>query len=322
MMQMDEFELARRVYEELPPDAATRDEAFGRLERAIANEGDRVATRHRRRLRLGLVAAATVAAAAVLTVAVVVGPTGTSAAATELRRLGTVAATANELVPGDGQYLEVRSVELRPEVHTSLEGDPTFEVISKLQVDTWIAADGSGFRRTEVKSSAFPTERDRAAWIQAGKPALAQAGDVRREQFGAAEGLPLDISALPTDPDELLATLRSGYPIPPAPADDAEVLDLIGELLMQGDAPPELRSALFKAAAELDDVQLLGDVSDPLGRTGTGLAIDSSEERVELVVNPDDATPLAVELYAPGTQAAVASWRALRTVRITSVIDW
>lgn len=117
-----------------------------------------------------------------------------------------------------------------------------------------------------------------------------------------------DLSALPTDPEQLLDALRS---VPRPPGDD-QVFLLIGELLAQGDASPGLRSSLFEVTAKLEGVELVAEVADPRGgRSGVGLQIDGTESRKRLVFDPQTADLLAIELYpveADGSVGPVSSW--------------
>jgi hypothetical protein len=223
------------------------------------------------------------------------------------------------LQPTAGQLLKVRTVDQRAESRTTVTDGSSFEVVSRLDVTTWIRPDGAGDRRTVVLRSDFATDADHAAWVQAGRPPIPAAGDVRDERFSAADDIMWDLGGLPTEPSQLLDVLRSGGVIPAVPANDAEVFDFIGEILAQGDALPELRAALFKAAAELDGVELIGDTSDPLGRTGVTLRIDSGDERIQIIVDEPSAQLLAVERYERTDETfTLASWRALRSVGLVT----
>jgi hypothetical protein len=155
-------------------------------------------------------------------------------------------------------------------------------------------------------SSGFASDADHDAWIRAGSPELPRPGEVRREQYPAGEAPWFEIDSLPKDPGRLLAALRSGELIEHRPGDD-QVFLLIGELLAQGDASPQVRSALFEVAARLDGVDLVGEVVDPRGRRGEGMALDGASSRTQLVFDPETARLLAIELYStPGDR--LSSW--------------
>ena len=290
------------------------------VERARSRLGDAIAAEKRRRdrrRRLFLPAAATIAiGVATAVVVALVGPIGgsTAAAAAELRRFGTIASSAEGPKLGEGQYLLVDSEELRPETRTEIGGASSFTVVSRLRLQTWIATDGSSFRRTEWVSSEFASDADRRSWEEAGKPNVPHAGDVLEERFPSGEDLLVDLSGVSREPDDLLTDLRSGSIVPRSPGDD-QVFLLIGELLAQGDAAPEVRAALFEAAALLEGIEEVGTVTDPLERDGIALALDGTSIRTQLVFDPETADLFSIELYpirADGSVGGLSSWRAFR----------
>lgn len=312
---MDGSELIRRALGG-PDDPDAVERARSRLLDAIQAEK----LRRRRRRRLVLPAAATfalVVAAAV--VVALVGPIGGStAAASELRRLGTIASSAEGPHLGTGQFLLVTSDELRPEARTELGMDSSFTVVSRLRVQTWIAGDGSSFRRTEWISSEFASDADRRSWEEAGRPIVPHAGDIQDERSRSDGYFWVDLSELPREPAQLLAALRSGSILPRSPGDD-HVFMLIGDLLAQGDAPPEVRAALFEAAARLEGIEEVGAVTDPLKRDGIALAIDGASMRTQLVFDPETADLLSIELFPirpDGSIGALMYWRAFHPATV------
>jgi hypothetical protein len=317
MTTMNEFELARRIFGEPEDDAEARDRLRGRMLDAIAGEPVRLAARRRRRWRA---TAAVVAAALSLgLVATLILPSANAAAAAELRRLGQLAATPEGPNIGSGQFVLTRWDELRPEIQTFLDSGLTFTVISRLRVATWIAADSSGFRRTEVISSGFASQEDRLTWVTQGRPdVLPMAGDVREETYPVEDSPWLDTSALPTDPDRLLEALRSREGIQ-GPLGDEEVFLRIGDVLALGDAPSDLRAALFEVAAKLEGVRLVGTVNGPLGHPGVAVYVDGANARTQLVFDPQSARLLAIEdypLFEDGSRGPLHSWIAPRGTKI------
>jgi len=89
----------------------------------------------------------------------------------------------------------------------------------------------------------------------------------------------------------------------------------VGDLLRETDAPPDLRAALYRAAAGLPEVKSLGTMTDELGRRGVGLAIDGAGIRHELVFSAATSALLAERDVlvgrARGIQAAIGT-----------VLDW
>ena len=313
---IDESQLIRQAFDGSPDDPDAVDRARSRLLDAIHTEE----VRRRRRRRLALPAAATIALVVVAALVVaLVGPPGRStAAAAELRRLASIASSAHVPDLAEGEYLLVASEELRREASVFLGTDVSFTVVSRLRLWTWIAGDGSSFRRTEVLSSGFRSDADRRSWEQAGRPDVPQAGDIREERSSEGGYFWVDMSSLPRDPTELLAALRSGSVVPRSPGDD-QVFLLIGDLMAQGDTPPDLRASLFEAAARLEGIQEAGEVTDPLGRVGIGLTVDGASLRTQLVFDPETADLLASELYAiraDGSIGARVSWAAYHPAKV------
>jgi RNA polymerase sigma-70 factor (ECF subfamily) len=313
---MDESELIKKVFDEAGDDGDAIERARARLLDAIRVEEARQ-KRRRRRLVLPAAAAVTVAAIAAVVVAVIGPIGGSTAAATELRRLARIASSTEAPDVGPGEYFLTVSDELRPESFTDVVSGSAYTVISRLHLRTWIASDGSSFRVTEVISSRFASEADRRAWEEAGRPEVPEAGDRREETSRPGQAFWVDLSRLPRESAELLAALRSGEIVPRPPGDE-QVFLLIGELLGQGDAPPELRAALLEAAAGLEDVEKVGQVTDPLGRTGQALAVDGASLRTQLVFDPATADLLSIELYGSdgGSVGAPMSWIAFRSATV------
>lgn len=302
---MDEFELTRRTLGGTADDPAALERVRQRLRQEI--DPERRPGRPSPWARVLPVAAA-LGLVVVLVVAVLV-PSRREAAAAELRRLGRIASTQEELTPEPGQFLLIRSEELRVESVGGAAGvDVSFDRITRLSISTWLALDGSGFRRERVVWSRFASEADRIAWIEADRPS-----------FELDRGYPLspgqphihDVAGLPADPDRLLELLRSGAVVE-RPSGDDQVFIAIGELLAQGVAPPDVRAALFEVAARLEGVRLVGDVRDPLERPGTGVSLEGPTYDTRLVFDPDSAQLLAIELYETDAEATErpTSWTA------------
>jgi hypothetical protein len=312
---MDESELIRQAFSEPREDNQAIERARARLLDAIRAEEARA---RRRRRRFALPAAAVAIATLAAVVVAVIGPIGGStAAATELRRLAKVASATEAPDIGPGEYFLTVSDELRREATTDIATGSAYTVISRLHLQTWIARDGSSFRVTEVIASRFASEADRRAWEEAGRPEVPRAGDRREEKSRPGHAFWVDLSKLPREPAELLAALRSGEIVPWPPGDE-QVFLLIGELLGQGDAPPDIRAALLEAAAGLEDVEDVGDVTDALGRDGRALVVDGATLRTQLVFDPATADLLSIELYGfdGGSLGAPMSWIAFRPATV------
>jgi hypothetical protein len=173
--------------------------------------------------------------------------------------------------------------------------DWEFSVLVPHIREIWIAPDGSGRLFVNTGEPRFLGPQDKAEWEAAGSPELDRPG-TSDESFGP-DGLSYtDFSEYSTDPDELYDQIRSkaeGH----GPSTDAEMLVLVGDLLRETMAPPELRAALFRVAARIPGVELVGEVTDPAGRRGTAVARTSDDagflERNELVFDPETSELLA-----------------------------
>ncbi|KQV11647.1 MULTISPECIES: CU044_5270 family protein [unclassified Kitasatospora] len=82
------------------------------------------------------------------------------------------------------------------------------------------------------------------------------------------------LAGLPTDPKVLLQKMideRSGKS-----HTEQDAFGVIGDLLREQIAPPEVAAALYRAAALIDGVELIDNVADAQGRTGVAVGLTSS----------------------------------------------
>jgi RNA polymerase sigma-70 factor (ECF subfamily) len=90
------------------------------------------------------------------------------------------------------------------------------------------------------------------------------------------------LSALAKDPPALAAAVRRQAATTDNPVDE-ESFVVVGDLLREAVAPADLRAALFKVAAGIQGVTLVGDTTDPTGRPGVSLAYTYNGVRSELI---------------------------------------
>ncbi|MFI5533538.1 CU044_5270 family protein [Kitasatospora sp. NPDC051853] len=89
------------------------------------------------------------------------------------------------------------------------------------------------------------------------------------------------LAALPTDPKVLLQKMideKSGKEHTPQSA-----FGVIGDLLREQIAPPEVTAALYRAAGLIEGVQLIDDVADARGRHGVAVGLTVQDVRLEWV---------------------------------------
>lgn len=227
------------------------------------------------------------------------GPT--TAAAAALQRLARIAASGPSLVPGPGQYLYVRSVSDYPA--TDFTNGCVSYAVDHRQV--WVAADGSGLLRESGGRPTFTSAADQAR-CQNSDPTLSSASRLSNTWFAAdcfTLGPTNNMQSLSTDPSTLLTQMRTIDGGPNTPAED---FVRVGDFLRETDASPALRAALYRVAALIPGVQLLGTVQDHFGREGLGVALTSDNVRNELIFNSQTAALMGEE--STGSTSAPNSW--------------
>ncbi|MEO6858522.1 MAG: CU044_5270 family protein [Solirubrobacteraceae bacterium] len=229
-----------------------------------------------------MLAVACVAAA----VAVVVGNGSSSppsAAAAVLHRLARVAAARPVIQPGPGQYLHLAAIR----DGETVQGNCT--VLVPDHVQSWISANGSALVLQKAGQLAFPSAHNKRACERAHSPLLhGGITDITgmngtspdsAETWWAPGCYGLEgasrLQASLQDPRTLLRRVRviTGVAVP----GPAGAFISVGDLLAENDALPALRAALYRAAATIPGVRLLGPVIDRLGRHGIGLALTSHD---------------------------------------------
>ncbi len=300
---MDEIDLLKRLEESFPdPDVERVERARLTVMRKIVTPPP-VRTRLPRFRRRWVVATAVTAAAAGVALALpAILPTGVpqgpqKAVARALDRAAAVAARQPaELAPQLGQYVYTKSESVGTMIWIPGEGLENFFVTLRSTRESWIGPDGSGRILTAEEKPSFPTPEDRAAWeasgIDTGDFSGISGGRTQDETFQPGEMHYLDLAGLPTDPGEL-RDLIEARTIEGGPPGDWETFAIIGDLLRETYAPPGVRSALYRIAADLPGVELVGKVTDPLGREGVAVAYTHDGVRHELLFDPDTSRLLA-----------------------------
>ncbi len=236
-------------------------------------------------LRL-LVATGVVASVVAWVLVVRVGERAPATAAEALNAAAVVAEDA-EATGGEGPYVYARTQ--AEQLTTSGQREGRWSAIQALTEETWIAPDGSGRVRTVFGDLRFPGPRDEARWRASGAPVFPSG--TSDDEFSAGVLSYEDLGSLPVDPEELLTFLRNEVASEGIPG-DAGVFLRIGQLLSRGDAPPELRAGLYLAAASLEGIELIGEVTDPAGRAGIGVGMTYEEmgASVQIVMIFDEET--------------------------------
>ncbi len=98
----------------------------------------------------------------------------------------------------------------------------------------------------------------------------------------------------------------------------AQLFDRRGSLLQETGASPALRAAVYRAAALIPGVQVLGSVRDRRGRRGLGVAISTREEREELSFNRHTAALMGMQTTS--TLPGLSGWTVYFTSRLIDAL--
>jgi hypothetical protein len=219
------------------------------------------------------------------------GPSVSPAAAGALYRAADVARSQRALpAPGPGQYLYTKTEDRQTWTYVPGNGRAHFLFSETLVIESWTSEDGSGRTVTRPQGVSFPRPQDRDAWIQAGRPELASPQQDRRDAVG--DNYVLDLSQVPTDPDELRAAIERREILGGDNADWVS-FQIIGELLHLSYRSPEHRAALYEVAANFPGVDYRGHQTDPLGRRGVSVSYEGGGHSQELIFDPKTAELLA-----------------------------
>jgi len=307
---MNELELVRLVR----PDAEEPSEATTAKARRRVLEIATGTPRHRHWFQFPLdrpakwrrwavsVPAAAVLVAIVVAVAVIVPSNAPSAAAEVLLaaadRAEAPPIAATTTVPTGGTATDMPGIRYTRWESASLamfsgEGDGFYSAIIRTTRDTWVAPDGSGRIVERVDDVEFLSDEDRLGIEQLGEDLYVGIN----EEFGPGGLSYADYESLPTDVEQLEAVLAE---IPHGDwPNEVGVFWSIQDLLRDGGTPAELRAALYRVAAGIDGIELLGDTTDRAGRTGTGVSLTYQGNGLQyqdwLIFDPDTTELLGEE---------------------------
>jgi hypothetical protein len=121
----------------------------------------------------------------------------------------------------------------------------------------------------------------------------------------AAENTP-SVWSIVSSASRAAAALRQMRRLDGGPRTAAEDFVHVGDFLRGTDARPALRAALYRAAALIPGVQLLGTVRDHDGRRGFGVAFTRHGVRNELIFSPRTAALLGEQ--SSGKTSGSSSW--------------
>jgi len=244
-------------------------------------------------LRIG---GATILAAVILVAGLLWPGRDQPAAAAVLNELAGVAALQPAPVPATAPgYRYTKTDEMYLNMMVSQGGEPTIAVLVPKTRTIWIAPDGSGRIRETAGVMVFLSEHSRSAWRAAGSPPL---GRAINQDFGPQKLSFEDLSRLPTDPSALASVIRERAQRADPPLYD-EMFVIVGDLLREQTAPPQVRAALYKVVSGIPGVELVGQVHDRADRQGVAVAKTSTytgvKRRHVLIFDPRTSALLAEE---------------------------
>jgi hypothetical protein len=261
----------------------------------------------RRRVAL-LTAAVVVVLVVVLVVQLLPGSgpqTGTEAEAALARLASVAAAQPAGVIPGPGHYLYYETSQTMTGATPQPAGAPQFLFREAQSTQTWVAPDGSGRQRITTSPPRLVVPAQHAAWVAAGspQPVLQAPGvvDTLYPSRRSPDGGPLvtshgeyslsylDSSKFPTEPAALQRYIDRYFGI--RDNSRSATLQLAASVLQIG-ARPALRSAIFQLIEHLRGVTLLGTTKDPLGRAGTGVAVEDGQNRTIVIFDPKTSAVL------------------------------
>jgi hypothetical protein len=304
---MDELSMVRGLLAEPPPSLDVVADGRDRLLRSGAS------TRPLRRARWrGALALAVTAAAAATVVATLLPGTGSSPGGGGLlvtdasaRSMLLAAAVRAESAPATGTYWHVRTFSRTPLPQRFGRADDRYALEQLSVREEWTRRDGRAWSGTrEWVRPKSPS--DEAAWRRDGAPtkwcdgmtdtdpprpsclhtAPGVAGLTRNFfPFQVGEGNELtfaQLQQLPDDPGALRSwlvgiTRRDLDPSASAAIVDANVGQILANLLVYPPVPAGVRAAAYRALAEMPGVTSIGSTHDELGRAGVGVRIPAGQ---------------------------------------------
>ncbi|GLW04915.1 hypothetical protein Misp01_00450 [Microtetraspora sp. NBRC 13810] len=190
--------------------------------------------------------------------------------------------------------------------------------------DSWYAGDKGAPSRTVTGQDpkvAFASPADEATWKRLGSPPLTREKPSTNDydgqlfhQIGNHRFTTRHLLELPTSKDRLESRLRRLFDEEspgdwwPAKPGFTEYVWSAAQDLLAGPISPGTRAALYRLLAEQPAIKSLGEVTDPLGRTGIALSLTTADNgdgagESRLIVDDDTAELLCHEFRSYGQSA-------------------
>jgi hypothetical protein len=273
---MPALERIRELYPDSPPPLP---KARARARLALVKRIERQPRRRLpRRILLPTAGLAAAAAAAAIALVGVGDEASIDASAAAVLRDAAVKVRAQEPA-GEGGVLYVKSVD----AYLSTWADVgNFSVLVPHVREIWQGPRG-GLLNSSSGRPKFLSERDRQAWIAAGRPNVYE-GDTDSMRLPRQEA-----SDLPSKPGALFERLEAearGH----SEGTHRQMFTRLGDYLRETNITPRQRAALYEVAARIPGVELVGTVRDPVGRKGIAVAMEQRNDGVRHTLVIDSAT--------------------------------
>jgi len=199
-----------------------------------------------------------------------------AAAAVLAKAALTAARQPASAVPGPGQYTYVETIEGQRNSGTASRPDTSGMCVQTVQV--WAAPDGSG--RAVAGAPTGPCS-DGVIPSQT----FPKGQEIDLAVYPRAADLPRDPAAL----EQFIVRHFEG-----GPEEVGATFDFAGTFLQSG-APPRVRAALYRMIQRLPGIELLGPMTDKLGRHGIGVGFTEYGVRDVLIFDPATSAVLERE---------------------------
>lgn len=217
-------------------------------------------------------------------------PPATASAGVILQKAAAAASDYAPAQPGDFAYVETKAMGTSVSGTGSDEGSKGSEQVSTYESQRmrWKSVDGSQPGLTRVKQQHGMLSFLRPGWRENPVPAI--------ENPSLAQPTYSYLRSLPQDADKLAAKIRDFCSSSPEDECLGGPFAVISGLLTRHVVPPEVRTALFKAAGKFEGVTVIEDAKLPVtGERGIAVALTEGEETDKL---PGERTEL---IFDPGT---------------------
>lgn len=232
----------------------------------------------------------------------------TSAGATLLAKIADAAARQPALQPGDSGFMYIRS-EVAYTTDTISGGHETSTMQQLHERQIWLPAASVCVAGLLVEDGSRTTlggpSSGSGTGFADGPSSSPQASPP--QSSGCGEGSVGDatyrlLQSLPTDPHALLRLIYAQTK-GEGPSPDAEAFTTIGDLMRETIVPPRTAAALYRAAALIPGVTVVGHATDAAGQSGVAVAWTVGHDRDEWIFSPATGQFLGERDYNTVTDA-------------------